>query len=137
MSANNGKNDYDATFGRIMFLQRILEAHADVTIRSRHDDIVFEFERPGQGDHLTVVCLDEYTVSLETVMRVVAEFPDTNVIYVGGKWNVYTREAFEFCEKRNIGIYNAGELAGGLYRKNFWSYEKFDEDGNSLRSIKR
>lgn len=137
MSANNGQNGYGVTFGRIMFLQKILESHPDVVIRSRHDDIVFEVDRPRQRDSLTVVCLDEYTVSLEVAMRAVAEFPNVSVIFVGGKWNGYTRDAFEFCKQRKIGIYNAGELAGGLFRDDFWSYEKIDEEGNSLRSIKR
>src|SRR5271166_3518074 len=37
------------------------------------------------------------------------------VIFVGGKWAGYTREAYDFCQERQIGIYNAGEIAGGLH----------------------
>lgn len=136
MIAKNGENDYGVSFGRIMFLDKILRSHTTIAVRSRHDDIIFEVERLDQGDHLTVACLDTYVASLEIVMRVTEEFPNTNVIFVGGKWNGYTQEAYDFCKERNIGIYNAGEFAGGIHRKDFWSYEKFDEDGNSLKSVK-
>ncbi|RZJ19547.1 MAG: hypothetical protein EON91_00450 [Brevundimonas sp.] len=136
MTVNNGENDYGVSFGRIMFLQKIIESNDAVVITSRHDDIVFEIDRPKFGDHLTVVCIDTYTASLEQVMRIVSDFPNANIIFVGGKWNGYTREAFDFCVSKKIGLYNAGEISGGLYRKDFWSYEKFDEEGETLRTIK-
>lgn len=136
MSANNGENSYGVSFGRIMFLQKIIESNDYAVITSRHDDIVFEVNRPQFGDHLSIVCIDTYTASLEVVMRIVADFPKTSIIFVGGKWNGYTKEAFDFCLSKKIGIYNAGEISGGLYRKDFWNYEKFDDDGQTLRSLK-
>jgi hypothetical protein len=136
MSASNGVNEFGVTFGRIMFLQKILETHRNVLILDRHDDIVFEIQRYKQNDRLFVVCIDEYTCSLESVMRVMQKFPKTNVIFVGGKWNSYTKEAFDFCQSIKIGIYNAGDISGGLREDAFWSYEKLDDEGNSTRSVK-
>jgi hypothetical protein len=105
-------------------------------VLSRHDDIVFQIQRVRQQDQLTVVCVDAYTASLELVMRVVQAFPTVNIIFVGGKWAGYTQEADDFCQERQIGIYNAGELAGGLHRDAYWTYEKFDDEGNSTKSIR-
>jgi len=136
MSAKNGENAYGVTFGRISFLQKILESHDNVHVTGRHNDIVFEIDRSRPKDHLTIVCIDTYTASLEQVMRIVSDFPSTNIIFVGGKWNGYTQEAFDFCKEKKIGIYNAGEISGALYRSEFWDYEKFDEEGETLRTIK-
>jgi len=136
MSSGNGENDFGVSYGRIMFLQQILETHRNVAQLSRCDDIVFEVKRRKQEDHLSIVCVDEYTVSLELVMTVVQTFPRTNIIFVGGKWNGYTSEAFDFCQEREIGIYNAGEIVGGLHKDDFWTYEKLDDDGNPTKSVK-
>jgi len=136
MSNGNGANDFGVSFGRIMFLQQVLSTHSNVTVLGRHDDIVFDIRRNRQGDVLSVVCVEAYSASLELVMRVVQTFPEVAVIFVGGKWNGYTREAYEFCEEHKIGIYNAGEIAGGLHSDSFWNYEKLDDEGNLARSIK-
>ncbi|RVG28639.1 hypothetical protein [Sinorhizobium meliloti] len=133
MTSNNGKNDFDVTFGRISFLQKILEGHENVTILSRHDDIVFEIERSEQGDQLSIVCVDEYSASLEVVMRVVNQFPETNIIFVGGKWNGYTDEARTFCKENGIGIYNAKGLSGALREQAFATRSK----GSRAHSRKR
>jgi len=132
---SNGANTWGVTYGRIMFLQKILETHPNVIIINRHDDIVFDIERIKQQDNLTIICVDVYTASLEMVMRVVQSFPKINIIFVGGKWAGYTQEAHDFCEERKIGIYNAGEIAGGLHKDEYWTYEKFDDEGNSTKSI--
>jgi hypothetical protein len=134
--SGNGANDWDVAYSRITFLERVLSSHPNIASFSRHDDIVFEIHRRQQGDRLTVVCVDPYTASLEFVMRVVTEFPSVNIIYVGGKWAGYTQDAYDFCQQRKIGIYNAGELAGGLQKDAFWRYEKFDSDGNSTKSVR-
>lgn len=119
MTSNNGSNDFGVTFGRISFLQTILEEHDNVIIMRRHDDIVFDIKRSRQGDELSIVCIDEYSASLEVVMRVVKRFPETSVIFVGGKWNGYTDEAYDFCKERKIGIYNAKDISGALRNQSF------------------
>jgi hypothetical protein len=136
VNSANGDNDFGVSFGRIMFLQKILESHANVDLLERHDDIIFDIQRLKQDENLSVVCVEAYAASLELVMRVLEAFPKTNIIFVGGKWNGYTQEAYEFCSERRIGIYNAGELAGALHKDRFWTYEKLDENGNSTKSVK-
>lgn len=136
MMGANGENDWGVSYSRITFLQRILDTHANVAVLDRHDDIVFEIQRFKQDDKLTIICVDPYTASLELVMRIVQAFPLVNIIFVGGKWAGYTQEAYDFCQQRKIGIYNAGELAGGLHKNAFWDYEKIDDEGRSTRSVR-
>lgn len=134
--SNNGKNDWGVSYSRITFLQQILDTHPNVEVLGRHDDIVFEIRRKREGDELTVVCIEEYTASLELVMQVVQAFPSVKIIYVGGVWNGYTQEAYDFCQEHQIGLYNAGELAGGLHKKTYWNYEKRDKEGNPTKSVR-
>jgi hypothetical protein len=124
----NGSNEFGVAFSQIMFLQRVLETNENAIIISRHDDIVFEISRPIQMDTLTIVCVDAYSVSEELVDRVVRSFPDTNIIYFGGKWNGATSEARAFCEARNIGLYNAGSLAPALRHEDFGRGPKWEGD---------
>jgi hypothetical protein len=133
---NNGENNWGVSFSRITFLQRILDSHRNVAVLGRHDDIVFEIQRIQQQDKLTVVCVDPYTASLELVMRIVQAFPEVKIIFVGGKWAGYTQEAYDFCQERQIGLYNAGEISGGLHKDAYWNYEKIDDKGNSTKSIR-
>jgi len=132
---NNGDNEWGVSFGRIMFLNRILESHRNVTILERHDDIVFEIERSKQGDTLSIICVDPYTASVELILRILQDFPNINIIFIGGKWAGYTHEAYEMCVDGNIGIYNAGDLTGALFKNEYWNYEKLDEDGEPIKSF--
>ena len=126
--SNNGSNDFGVLFSQIMFLQQILERHENVKLLERHDDIVFDIARRSQGDALTIVCVNAYSVSEELVERVFETFPATNVIYFGGKWNGATPEAAEFCKIHNIGLYNAGTLAPALRNKDFGRGPKWRDD---------
>jgi hypothetical protein len=63
-------------------------------------------------------------------MRVVEAFPDVDIIFIGGKWAGYTDDAYEFCQGRQIGIYNAGTLAGALRKDEYWKYGKDAAKGN-------
>jgi hypothetical protein len=134
--SGNGDNAWGVSFSRITFLQRILDTHTNVVVLDRHDDIVFEIQRIRQQDNLTIVVVDPYTASLELVMRIVQAFPTVKIIFVGGKWAGYTKEAYDFCQERKIGIYNAGELAGGLHNDAYWAFEKIDDKGNPTKSIR-
>jgi len=134
--SGNGTNAWGVSYSRITFLQTILDSHKNVSFLGRHDDVIFEIQRLKQGDRLTVFCIDAYSASLELVMRILAAVPSTNIIFVGGKWAGYTQEAYDFCVERHVGIYNAGELAGALWKDAYWTYEKFDDEGHSTKSIK-
>jgi hypothetical protein len=104
---------------------------------SRHDDLVFEIVRKRQGDRLTVVCLNEYTMGLTAVQRVIAEFGKPSIIYIGGGWCGYTQQAKEFCIQERIGLYVSDEMSGGLWADDYWAYYKRDKDGNPDYYISR
>ena len=128
---NKGSNDWDVSFSRISWLEEVLNNHPNVVDVTRHDDIVFEIQRK-QGPPITLLCLDEYTLGVAAVERAFREFPQVNLIYVGGKWNNYTAVAKELCRQRSIGLYNAGELNGALQKKDFTTYYQRDKNRASL-----
>lgn len=126
----NGENEWGVTFGRISFLDGILKTHANLLAISRDQDILFTVERGDPRDTLRILCTDEYALGLMLIRRAIAEFGSLHIIYVGGAWNGYTPEAKRFCLKSNIGLYNASEIAGGLWNAEYWKYAKRDDDGN-------
>lgn len=128
---SNGNNNWNVGFSRISWVQSLLQSHGNVLSVSRGNDIVFETERKS-GDRLIVLCLDEYVMGISATQRVFREFSGVHIIYVGGNWNKYTREAKQYCLDRNVGLYNAGEINGALWRSDFWAYHKRDEDGNPV-----
>jgi hypothetical protein len=128
---NNGTNTWNVTYGRIVYLENTLRQHKNVVSVERHDDIIFNVIRH-KGENLTLICLDEYALGIAGVKRVQQEFPDVNLISVGGAWNGYTREAKQYCLAMHIGLYNLGELAGALWKEEFWEYAKKDDDGNPI-----
>jgi hypothetical protein len=129
---SNGSNKWDVRFSRISWLDGVLKGHPNVTSVIRRDDIVFEIQRK-KGPPITLLCLDEYAFGVAAAERAFQEFPDVNLIYVGGKWNKYTAEAKELCSERSIGLYNAGELAGALWKNDFRFYVKADSDDDPIR----
>jgi chemotaxis response regulator CheB len=133
--SENGQNTWDVSFSRITFLGRILNQHPNVKVLSRHDDIAFtvDFIRGSKG--VDVVVIDPYTASLELVQRVIAAFPNVGIIFVGGKWAGWTQEAYQYCQERRIGIFNAGGINGALGKEQYWTFEKIDRDGNSTNNI--
>ncbi|MEQ9726233.1 hypothetical protein ABRP29_11430 [Pseudomonas sp. WHRI 8822A] len=125
----NGSNNWNVSYGRITWLQEILLSHQNITSLSRHDDIIMELTRV-KGCPITLICLDEYTLGIAGVHRVIKEFPAVNFISVGGNWNGYTREAKDLCLSRQMGLYNSGEITGAIYKNDFWKYHKKDDEGN-------
>lgn len=120
MSDGNGQNKWGVDYSLIMFLDRILRGHSNVRSVQRRRDILFEVTRGNQRDTLTILCINEYSASLEVVMRALEEFPSTSIIFIGGKWNSSTNEAEEYCKERNIGLFNAGELPIALRQDKYW-----------------
>src|ERR1051326_6725341 len=90
MSKNNGSNSWGVGFSHIMWFQRLLETHGNIINIDRHDDIVFEVDRKRQSEHLTVLCCNEYTMSLTLVQKAIADFGQVDIIHIGGGWNSYT-----------------------------------------------
>lgn len=125
----NGSNEWGVAYSLISFIHRVINNHANVSNVDRHDDICFDIQR-SNGVDLKLVCINEYTCSLARVFEILEAFPDTGIIYIGGEWNGYTWQAKEHCIENNIGLYNSGEINGGLHRPNFWAYHKKDDDGN-------
>lgn len=128
---NNGSNEWGVSFSRIVWVEKALKSHGNVVDVSRHDDIVFEVGRKS-GAPITLICLDEYTLGVAGVERVFGEFPKANLIYVGGNWNKYTREAKELCLSRSVGLFNASELSGAIWKDDFAAYVKRDKDGDPM-----
>lgn len=126
----NGENSWGISFGRIMFLDQILRSHDNMSQVDRRDDLIFEVTRKKQKDELVIFCGDSYAFSETQVRRVLEEFEEIDVIYVGGKWNGYTKEAKDLCDKKGIGIFNAGEINGALWKDDAASYYRVDEDGD-------
>lgn len=123
MSDGNGRNSWGVEFSLIVFADRILKSHSNVVSVHRYNDILFDVVRKSQGDTLTILCINEYSASLEVVMRALDEFPDVDIIFIGGKWNKSTREADEFCQEHRIGLFNSGELPIALRRDDYWTLE--------------
>lgn len=123
MSDENGQNTWGVDFSLIMFLERILRGNSNVATVRRYRDILFNVTRTIQGDTLTILCINKYSASLDIVMRAIEEFPMVDIIFYGGKWNKSTREASEYCEERNIGLFNSGKLPIALRNDRYWAIE--------------
>jgi hypothetical protein len=133
---SNGSNDWGVSFGRISFLDGILRGHGNVASIVRDQDILFKVARKNQSDVLRILCCDEYAMGTTLVNRALAEFGSLNIIFVGGAWHGYTKQAKDQCLAAEIGLYNATELAGGLWRNDYWAYNRQDEDGNPVFAYK-
>ena len=117
---DNGSNAYEVTFGRIMFLQRIIEGHHNVASFDRHDDVAFDVTRIEQRDSIQIICVDEYAFSEAMARQIINDFPGVSIIFVGGKWNRPTYEAASYCRTRKVGICNAGGINATLSKTRYW-----------------
>lgn len=126
---SNGENSWSVSFSRIAWLEDAIKQHGNVSSIMRHDDIVIEVDR-NDGSHITVLCLDSYALGQAAVLRVFKEFPAVNFISVGGNWNGYTPEAKALCLAQKVGLYNARELTGALWKDEYWKFHYTDDEGN-------
>lgn len=126
MSNNNGSNSWEVPFSDVTWFERFLLSHKNVTNVDRHDDIVFEVDRVKQSDHLRIFCCRQYAMSLTLVQKAIADFGPLDIIYIGGGWNSYGGDAKEFCLDQHIGLYTTPEISGGLWKNEYWAYEKPD-----------
>jgi hypothetical protein len=130
----NGSNSWDVSFGRIKWLEGILDGHPNVKSLSRRDDIVFDLQRRS-ARAVSILCLDEYVFGLAAAQRALREFQGVGVIFVGGTWNKYTIEAKQYCLDARIGLYNASEINGALWKDEYWDYCQVDQKGNPIYQI--
>ncbi|WP_192484800.1 MULTISPECIES: hypothetical protein [Cysteiniphilum] len=128
---SSSSNNWGVSYSRITWLEDAIQNHGNVVNYSRHDDIIMKFDRKDSSS-IVLICLDEYALGEAAVHRVLKEFPEVNYISVGGNWNGYTEEAKQLCISKNIGLFNASELSGALYKDEFWAYHRRDEDGNPI-----
>ena len=57
------------------------------------------------GRDIQAICLHEYTCGIGKVLEIREKFRDVNLIYVGGMWNSYTKEAKEYCLANEMGLF--------------------------------
>lgn len=132
----NGSNEWGTLYSDITFLDRLLKTHKNVISVKRSKDILFEIQRETPEDTLKILCLRKYTMGRTMVDRAIEEFGDLDIIYIGGGWNSYQPEAKELCLNNEIGLYVTDEMSGALWRKQYWSYQKKDKDGNPVEFTK-
>jgi hypothetical protein len=101
---NNGSNNWGVTFGRISFLDEILRSHSNISNVVRDQDILFTVTRRNQLDILQILCCDEYAMGTTLVNRALVEFGSLNIIFVGGSWHGYTKQAKDECCAASIGL---------------------------------
>ncbi len=132
----NGSNEWGTPFCDIIFLDRLLRTHQNVSAVSRSEDILFTVSRIQQGDTLKVFCLRQYTMGRTMVDRAIDEFGELDIIYIGGGWNGYQPEAKDLCVDSRIGLYVTDEMSGALWRDEYWNYQKKDQDGDPVTFTK-
>lgn len=117
---SNGENSWGVSYVYISWLERLLRNHDNINEVIRTRDIYFKVTRINQNDTLNILCLDEYSMGVTMVHRAIDEFAPLNIIYVGGKWNGFTREAAEFCKDSQMGICNSSGISRLLWKDRFW-----------------
>lgn len=128
-------NNWDVSYSTIVYVERALRAHVKVRSFRRSKDIMFDIELV-DGESIRMVLVNEYTLGLAAVHAVLAEFPGVGYIVTSASWNGYTREAKEFGNKNDVGIFVFGEFFGSLHWKEPKKYHTKDEDGNPTFSFK-
>jgi hypothetical protein len=128
----NGSNSWGVSLADIEWLRRLLQNHGNVRNLDRRDDIVFEFDRDRQKDHLRLLCCREYTMSFTRVQQGLHEFGPLEMFYIGGSWCSYTQEAKKFCVDNRIGLYITNEMQGALWKNEYWDYYQKDKDGDPI-----
>jgi hypothetical protein len=128
----NGDNNWNVRYSHIQWLTRLLNQHTNVESVSRNNDIIFTVKRIQQGDSLKILCLNEYIFSITQLRLILEQFPDVNIIYIGGGWNGYTRDALALAHEQGIGIYVTDYLTGALWSDNYGDYFKRDGKGNPV-----
>ncbi|NOR44546.1 MAG: hypothetical protein GQ534_03085 [Candidatus Delongbacteria bacterium] len=113
---SNGHNDWNVSYVYIVWLENLLNSHSNIRNVTRTNDIYFKVERINQNDTITILCLNEYSMGVTMVQRAISGFSPLNIIYVGGNWNNYTSEAYEYCSENSMGICNSTGILRMLWK---------------------
>jgi hypothetical protein len=121
-------NNWNVSYSSITFFVRALRAHSKVRSLRRTRDILFHVELENE-ERITVLLVDEYVLGLAAIYRALDEFGKFDYIVTAGNWNGYTREAKEFGNVRQIGVFNTEEFFGALNWSDPKKYYKKDVNG--------
>lgn len=130
--STNGNNNWGVSYSHISWLEGFLKSHKNIKDIHRHHDLIFDITRVSQGDRLKVFCCNEYTMGLTMIQRAINEFGHIDIIYIGGGWCGYTTQAKDFCNQQKIGLYVTNEMAGAIWKNEYWNYHQKDQDGNQI-----
>lgn len=106
----------------ISFTQFFLSKHPNVTSLSQRNDYVFEVNRVAPQDKIIIAAINEYVLGELTILRIIQENPDVDIICSGGDWNKPTQNAFNLCHKQNVCLCNFKGLFRALYRHDCRNY---------------
>lgn len=122
-------NDWGVPYSSILFFEGAVKGHRRVRSIKRERDIFFIIER---DDNITLntLLLNEYCFGLGALLKALEEFPDTEYIIYGGKWNNYTGDADEYAKENKIGIFNYGDFLGAINLTNPLNYVRENEREN-------
>lgn len=116
---DNGSNNWNVPFSHISWLGRALSTHGNISKVTRSRDIFFTVSRIRQLDELNILCLRKYTLGLTEAQSALAEFSETNIIYIGGNWSQCTSDAQRFCQDLDVQVCTSSELLGMLWKDEF------------------
>ena len=128
-------NKWGVSYSTIAFFEQALSKHSKVKSFSRRNDILFDIQLI-TGKEITVLLLDEYTLGLAAVLKALSDFPDAKYIVIGAYWNGYTKEAKEYCDENNIGIFVIGDFFGAIHRKEPMKFYRKDSNGKPIYNYK-
>lgn len=128
-------NDWGGSYSAISFAERALGGNDKVASFVRTKDILFTITHIN-GETIYMLLVDEYCLGLAAIHRARNEFPEADYIVTCANWNGYTREAKEYGDENNLGIFNIGEFFGALNWTNPKTYYQKDRDGNRIYAYK-
>ncbi|HDY9015198.1 hypothetical protein POV95_07740 [Klebsiella variicola] len=129
-------NSWGVSFSSISWFDDFLKSHKNVKNFIREKDIIFRVERKIQNDKLTIILLNEYTMSVTKILKVIKEFGGVGIIVVGGHWNSYTSGAKEHAIQQELGLFNSAEIGAALYKNDYWNFHRKDRDGSPQYHIR-
>ena len=84
------------------------------------------------GRVLKMVLVNEYTLGVAAVHKVLSQFPGAEYVVTCANWNAYTREAKDYGCQNDIGIFMIGEFFRALHWTDPKKYVQKDRDGNPV-----
>lgn len=100
---------------------------------------VESFEQPNKSDAyfivkkrrsrttLKIILVDEYTLGISKLIKILGDFPEADYVVTGGKWNHYSTEAKEYGKENGVGVFVVDEFLRALFVKNPKEYVTPDE----------